>query len=175
MKRPIAYYGEPVLRKKGEPITEFGAELKELYQDMVETMWANNGMGLAAPQIFCSLSLFITAFPYEKEDGTWGLSAVRPFVNPKILAHSDQFWVHDESCISLPKLSGAVPRPFWVDIEAQDLDGNVFHERLEGWPARVFLHENDHVNGVLYIDRMNKKERKELEEPLRQIKKKSCK
>lgn len=175
MKLPIAYYGDPVLRKKCERINEINDDIRQLVDDMVETMHANDGMGLAAPQVHRSLTLFLTCVPILGEDGKFKQGNLRIFLNPKILAYSEDKWTHDEACISIPKLYGHVTRPVRISIEATDLDGNTFQEEFTGLDARVFLHENDHINGVLYIDRMHGKERQELEPYLRELKKRFSK
>lgn len=172
MQLPIALYGNPVLRKKAQKIEEFTEELQRLAQDMLETMDANNGIGLAAPQIGKSISLFILRNYVEQEDGTIHLSDPQAYINPVITVLDDRIQEEDEGCISLPGLRGNVIRPYFIRIEAFDLLGNKFAEELEGYKARVVMHENDHLNGVLYIDRLSAHERKELEPELRAMKKK---
>lgn len=172
MKLPIAYYGDPILRKKAAPITEITDEIRQLVPDMLETMEANDGCGLAAPQIHKSIALFITSVPrYDKDDNLIP-GPLRVFINPKITGYSQEVWSLDEGCISIPKLRAEVVRPLKITIEATDLEGNVFTEEFVHFEARLFMHENDHLNGVLYIDRLSPRERKEIERDLREIKKK---
>lgn len=172
MKLPLAYYGDPILRKKAERVDHIDDELRQLVTDMAETMEVENGMGLAAPQIHRSLTLFITHVPVRGPDDTWQPGTFRVFINPKILEISEQFWEHEEGCLSIPKLSGTVRRPVHVKVEYTNLEGKTLVEEFEGLEASCVLHENDHINGVLYIDRVKGKERQAMEPQLREIKKK---
>lgn len=168
----IAYYNDPILRKKTKPIATIDNQLRTLVDNMIETMRHNDGMGLAAPQVFQSISLFITCPPKQDERGKWVEGDLRVFINPKILSVSEELWVHSEACLSIPKIHEDVVRPVSIRIEATDLQRERFQEDLHGWDARVFLHENDHINGVLFIDRVKGKQRKEIEPLLRMINKK---
>lgn len=170
MLLPLAYYGNPILRKKGKPVKEITGEIKELVHSMVETMHAHNGIGLAAPQVKKSLRIFIVCIPIPGPDDTWQKGRLLVFINPKILKVSATTWEHGEGCLSIPKLYGDVIRPETVTVEATDLEGNRFTEELSDMEARCCLHENDHINGVLFIDRVDKNERKKLESELKKIK-----
>ena len=176
MKLPICYYGNPILRKKGERINEINDELRQFVQDMIETMIANNGIGIAAQQVGQALNIFITHPPIDIEGSEWPADRpVRVFINPKITAYSEEEIIINEPCLSLPGISGDVRRPVRVTFEVTDLEGKTFIEEFDGFEARMMMHENDHINGVLYIDRMDKRDRKELEPALREIKKKYSK
>ncbi len=168
----LAYYGEPILRKKAQPVKEINDEIRTLVADMVETMHAKNGVGLAAPQIFHSLNLFIIQIPEPGPDHSTLPGTLRVFINPKILSVSENTCLYQEGCLSIPKLYEDVERPIEVTVEAQNLDGETFTETFTDFAARAILHENDHINGVLFIDRIKGKKRKELESILRQIKNK---
>lgn len=172
MKLPLAYYGNPILRKKCERVDGIDDELRQFVADMIETMNEENGMGLAAPQVHRSKALFITQVPIEGPDDTWLPGILRIYINPKILWVSEEQWEHSEGCLSIPKLYGKVKRPIKVRIEYTDMLGNRLTEEFVGLEASAVLHENDHINGVLYIDRMKGKERQEIEPRLREIKKK---
>jgi peptide deformylase len=172
MKLPLAYYGNPILRKKGAKVESITDEIRSLVANMIETMHESHGIGIAAPQVHQSLAIFITCPPVEGPDGTFQPGTPKVYINPKILSHGEDAWVHDEACLSIPKLRGDVERPKMIKIQAMDLNGVTFEEELYGWDARVFLHENDHINGVLFIDRIHGKKRKEMEPALREIKKK---
>lgn len=171
MKLPLAYYGDAVLRKKTIPVMEINEEIRQLISDMVETMQAYNGVGLAAPQVHRSLALFITCVPIEQPDEKWIPGKLRVFINPKILSVTEKTEVRSEGCLSIPKIYGEVERPFKVTVRATDLNGDIFEEEFSGLEARCVLHENDHINGVLFVDRIYGKTRKELEPKLRVIKK----
>lgn len=172
MRLPLAYYGNPVLRQKGARVNEINDELRQFVEDMIETMVAERGMGLAAPQVFRSIALFITHVPIPKENDEWEEGPLRVFINPKILERSDEVWILDEGCLSIPGIRGDVIRPFSIKIEYTDLTGERKTESYSGLEARCIMHENDHINGTLYIDRMDPKERKAVEDHLRGIKKK---
>ncbi|HRD56335.1 MAG TPA: peptide deformylase [Parachlamydiaceae bacterium] len=178
MKLKLAYYGNPVLRKKAVPITEITNEIKMLAADMEEVMNEKDGIGIAAPQVNVSLAIFLTRVPYLKEgkkdennEENWEKGEVRVFINPKILNYSEWVDSFSEGCLSIPKLYGDVTRPTSIKVEATDLTGNRFTEDFSGLHARVIMHENDHLNGVLFIDRLDPKEKKLLEPKLREIKK----
>jgi peptide deformylase len=172
MHLPLAYYGDPVLRKKGEKVTTFDEKLKQLVKDMEETMVVHDGLGLAAPQVHVSLAIFITHVPIQTGPNKWIPGKIRHFINPKILEYSKEEWLRGEGCLSIPNVYGTVSRPLRIKIEAYDMDGNLFTEELSGLDARAFMHENDHINGVLFVDRIKGKEKEQIEAELREIKKK---
>lgn len=175
MKLSMTYYGNPILRRRADEIVTITDEIRELAVEMEKVMDEQKGLGLAAPQIGHSIRVFITKAPVQKtsEEGEeeWERGPLRVFINPVILSYTEESWVYSEGCLSIPKIYGDVERPLTISVEALDLEGNRFVEQFTGWPARVILHENDHLNGVLFIDRLPKKERKKLEEPLKRIKK----
>lgn len=172
----LAYYGNPVLRKKGMPVLEINNEIKQLVFDMKEAMDANNGCGLAAPQVNHALNLFITCIPkYDEEDNKTHPGELRVFINPKILSYSEEVWPCEEGCLSIPNYKAKVVRPLKVTIQAMDLEGKEFTEEFIGFDAHVILHENDHINGVLFIDRLSPTIKKLIEPKLREIKKKYSK
>lgn len=175
MHLPLAYYGDPVLRKKCERVTNFDDKLKQLVKDMEETMNVHDGVGLAAPQVHISLALFITNVPIQIEPDKWKPGITRVFINPRILEYSQEEWLRGEGCLSIPNVFGTVSRPLRIKIEAYDLEGKLFTDELSGMDARAFMHENDHINGVLFIDRIKGKEKEEIEAELREIKKKYAK
>lgn len=172
MKLRLAYYGHPVLRTKCAPVAEINDDIRTLVQDMVEALIEYNGIGLAAPQIHRPIRLFITAVPIEQPDGKWAPGTLRIFINPEIIWLSEEQDVKSEGCLSIPSLHGDVIRPIEIKVRATDLDGNEFELELKDLEARCFLHENDHINGVLFIDRIQGKERKLLDPKLKEIKKK---
>ncbi len=172
MKLPLAYYGHPILRKKASSIKEINDEVQQLIEDMSETMIAHNGCGLAAPQVHHSIALFITRIPRYDENGITNPGQLRVFINPKIIQHSPEEWTCAEACLSIPGLRENVSRPLRVTIQATDREGKEFTEEFTEFDAHVIMHENDHLNGVLYIDRLSSKRRKEIEISLREIKKK---
>jgi peptide deformylase len=173
MKLELAYYGDPILRKKGKPVEKITDEIRQLVTDMIETMIAFKGMGLAAPQIHQSLALFITSVPLKEEaNDETKPGPIKIYINPKLSSPSEEYFSFDEGCLSIPKLYAPVFRPERITVEAMDLSGQMFTEELSDLDARVVMHENDHINGVLYIDRLAPEEKKRLEPKLREIKNK---
>jgi peptide deformylase len=167
----LAYYGDPILRKKAALIPVVNEEIKQLAADMIETMHhLKNGIGLAAPQIHQSVSLFVVQFPDTSVEERYAPGLIEIFINPKLLEVSDEGWYYSEGCLSLPGLYQDVPRPQKITIQFQGLDGELIVRTYEGYEARMVLHENDHLNGVLFIDRIDPKIRKEIEPQLRAIK-----
>jgi peptide deformylase len=171
MKLPLAYYGDPILRKKGNLITEINDDILQLVNDMIDTMLSVKGIGLAAPQVHASLALFIAYF-IKDDDEKVDRNKIRVFINPKITFYSLNLSCHSEGCLSIPKLHCDVDRPMTIEIEALDLEGRTFTEKYHDYDAHIVLHENDHINGVLFIDRLYPKERKKIEPILKEIKKK---
>ena len=168
----LCYYGNPILRKKSEPIGEITDEIRQLAAEMVHFIDHNDGIGLSAVQIGKLIRLFVLRRYLYKPDGTWTVSEPYIYVNPKILECSKETWVSEEGCLSIPKLHLPVERPMRIQVESTKLDGTKVVEELEGINARVILHENDHLNGVLYIDRVAEKDLKPAQAKLREIKKK---
>ena len=169
----LAYLGDPILRKKAEEISEVTDEIRELIDDMITTMDVSDGIGLAAPQIKRSIRLFVICPYYKTEDGEWEKGEVTVFINPKLTEPDlDDLVNMEEGCLSIPGIHGIVTRPDAVTVEALDRDGNPFKKRYQGMEARIIMHENDHLNGVLFPDRMDKRDRKEIEPKLALLKKK---
>jgi peptide deformylase len=172
MMLPIAFYGNPILRKKAEPIQEITDDIRKLVSDMVETMDNNNGIGLAAPQVGKSIRLFVLRNYIELPNGQLTISAEpQVYINPKITFHSKETLIDVEGCLSIPGIHENVERPAKIIIEATDLNGQKFVEEIEGYNARVRMHENDHINGVLFVDRIPTEDYKKIESLLKDIKK----
>lgn len=168
----IHYFGDPVLRKRCESITEITDEIRQLARDMIETMIASDGVGLAAPQVGHSVRMFVLRDYIFSDDGKWTLGEPKVYINPKLTNPGENYLSDVEGCLSIPGLRLHVVRPDRITVEAKDLSGNTFVEELEGYNARVRMHENDHINGVLYIDRLEPTLRQEIDPLLREIKKK---
>lgn len=161
----IRYYGDPILRKKAEKIEEVSPKIIELSKRMLEAMYIDDGTGLAAPQIGVGKRLFLADF----QDG----EGVRTIINPEILEVSLERDSGEEGCLSIPEIYEKVERPVWIMVEYQDLNGEVQKETLKGFSARVFLHENDHLNGILFIDHLGLAKRRLLKKQLNEIMKKN--
>ena len=151
----------PMLRRKARPVTKFDADLQELIDDMIETMREAPGVGLAAPQIGRPLSLsVIETLPKVDEEGNEIEDSRELFViaNPEIIWESRDELLGIEGCLSIPGYVGEVARAEKIRVRAQDRNGRKIRLRLSGWTARIFQHEIDHLNGVLYIDKLTAKE-----------------
>lgn len=173
MIRKVVYYGDPVLRKRCGEVKEVNDEIRVLIQDMIETMDAYHGVGLAAPQIAVSLRIFVLRNSIINEKGEYSLSKeAYAYINPKITPMTHEEDEFGERCLSLPGLTVRIWRPRKIKVEALDASGKSFEETLEDYNARVRMHENDHLNGVLIPDRADPKTRRLLEPSLRALKKK---
>lgn len=148
--RKIVHYPEPVLLTVGKPLAddEFESDLKKLVDDMFETMYAAGGVGLAAPQIGISQRLFVMDVP----DGE-GRSDKLAFINPEIIRVEGE-QVGDEGCLSFPGLYQTIKRDMRVIVQAQDVTGETFERDLTDLAARCVLHETDHCDGIVFLDRM---------------------
>lgn len=140
--REIRIEGDPVLRKKSRDIVDFDDRLKQLVEDMTDTMYYNNGVGLAAPQVGVLRRVVVI----DVGDGLITL------INPKIISSEGED-LQNEGCLSVPGKTGEVKRPFKATVEAQDLKGKKFKMTGEGLLTRAFCHETDHLDGVLFVDR----------------------
>jgi peptide deformylase len=174
MKRQIIYYGHPLLRKRCAEVSEVTDEIRALVTDLIDTIQVSNAVGLAAPQIGVPLRVFVLYdYIIEDEGRKWSIDKEpRIYINPQITILTEEEDVAAEACVSLPRLHVDVFRPLKIKINAIDFHGNPFEEVIEGYNARVRLHENDHLNGVLIIDRTDAKTRRMIESELRAIKKK---
>jgi peptide deformylase len=171
MQRKLRYYGDPILRQKAKPVTDFNeAYLKQLIAEMDEIMQKNDGMGLAAPQVGDLLRVFIFRPVIEVSPRQWELGPLEIYINPTLSNPSEELWVIEEGCLSIPKLQVPVERPLAITIEAYDLEGKPFQKSADGILARAYMHENDHLNGVLTIDRTTKRARQQIDNALRKIK-----
>lgn len=160
--RDIVTNPAPVLRKKARTVADFGPDLQKLVDDMVETMRVAPGVGLAAPQVNVPLRVIVVEFGDEQdEEAPLKLYSV---VNPEIVRFSNESDVGTEGCLSIPGFVGDVERPFSVTVKGQNRRGKPIRIKAQGWLARIFQHEIDHLDGVLFIDRAEKVWRVE-EEP----------
>ncbi|MEM9674454.1 MAG: peptide deformylase [Bacteroidota bacterium] len=147
---PIVLYGDPVLKKPAEPV-ESDIDVKQLSEDMFETMYQASGVGLAAPQIGKSLRMFvIDSTPLDEDEGKEGIRRV--FINPEILETEGDDFAFEEGCLSIPGIRADVQRPPKITIQYQDENWQEHTEIIEGMPARIILHEYDHIEGVLFVD-----------------------
>jgi len=167
-RRNLRFYGDPVLRQKAAQVPALGTrELEELVLDMFETCTAEEGAGLAAPQIGVSLRVFVVDCPEDPEDPE---SPVQRFaaVNPRLLAADGEI-LSEEGCLSMPGLRESVKRHARVKLAAQDVHGQPFEITAGGLVARAIQHEMDHLDGILFIDRLSSLKRQLLKRQLESI------
>lgn len=164
MIRDIVIYGEPVLRTKGKQIEKINDTIRELAADMLETMYDANGVGLAAQQVGQALQLTVidVSDAENRPSRMWLLGEeVDPtehmpliLINPK-LQLGEELESGTEGCLSFPEITAEIPRAARVKVTAQDLQGNTVEFEAAGLLGRAVQHENDHLNGILFIDRMS--------------------
>ncbi|MBM3184330.1 MAG: peptide deformylase [Chlamydiae bacterium] len=172
MKLPIRYFGDPVLRQKAEPISEITPEIIQFAHDLVETMIAHHGVGLAASQVGKLLRIYVFRDEWLNDKGQYELGHPQIAINTTFSNPSKETEEMLEGCLSLPGLHVKVKRPKKIHIRYQNLKGEWVEQDLDGFLARVNMHENDHLNGVLHIDRASAKDRKAMESALQKIKQK---
>jgi peptide deformylase len=146
---PIVVYGDPVLEKPAEPVTEFNAALKKLVDDMFESMYAAHGVGLAAPQIGISKRIAVIDTTFKEDP-----NAKLVLVNPEVISREGK-QNGQEGCLSLPDFRENVARANIVTVRAQDVEGNWFEKTGDDLLARAFSHEIDHLNGRLFISHVS--------------------
>ncbi len=159
----IRIYGDPILRQKAKKVEVIDDNLNEILDEMIETMYLGDGVGLAAPQVGLSLRMFVM----DVGNGP------RKIINPEILKYSEEKEIAEEGCLSLPDIFEDVERSVWIEVRFQDESGNWHEERLEGYEARVFQHEYDHLDGILFIDRLSPAKRALLKPKLMELIRKS--
>jgi peptide deformylase len=181
----VTQYGEPILRRVGQPITLFDQALADLANDMVDTMYDEEGIGLAAQQVNRALQICVVdvrppegakvPFSYSFDGKQPPLDLIMPLalVNPKVTITDPTEDVYEEGCLSFPGVNGKVDRPIGVRCEFQDTEGNPHVLEADGLLGRCILHEVDHLNGTLFIDRMQKRDLQKNEAKIKKIKRAS--
>lgn len=171
MVYPIVLFGSPVLRKVAKNIDKDFPNLDKLIEDMWETMEASDGVGLAAPQIGKSIRLFIIdASPMEEDDASLK-DFKRVFINAEIVEESGDDWGFVEGCLSVPDIREEVSRPSEVTIEYYDENFKFHTETFDGIRARIVQHEYDHLDGVMFVDKVSPLKKKLLKGKLTNISK----
>ncbi len=151
----VVRLGEEILRQKAEPVAEITDEIRALIRDMFDTMVAEDGVGLAAPQVGKNLRLFVV----KADDGI-----ERAFINPQIIATSQELVSYEEGCLSIPKIYEEVVRPEKITVQALNERGRRITLDADGFLARVIQHEYDHLDGVLFIDRIDPAKKAKIEQ-----------
>ena len=153
--RHVRIMGDPVLREKAAPVAELSADVRTLITDMFDTMYAEDGVGLAAPQVGVGARVIVVD-PREPDIAPFAL------VNPEILSASEELDRAEEGCLSIPGLKEIVERPYAVRVQGLDRDGNTVTMEAAGLLARILQHEVDHLDGILFLDRVSPIKRKML-------------
>jgi len=162
---PIVKFGDPVLEKPATTIKKFDAELEELSEDMFASMYAAQGVGLAAPQIGKSIRLAVVDVSNGKNP-----EAKIVLVNPEVI-HAEGEVREEEGCLSIPGFRGYVIRPQFVTVKAQNLKGEPFEIRGENLLARAFCHEIDHLNGILFLQHLSMLKRDLIRRKIKKLRK----
>lgn len=174
----IVRYNDPVLRQKGEPVKVFDAALSLLSDQMVATMHTASGIGLAAQQIGRALQFCVVDLRQTDREFDWTLDGARPplelfmplaLANPAVTVLPSEKTVYEEGCLSFPDIRGDVIRPDAIRVVYQDLQGVSHTLECDGLLARCIQHEVDHLNGTLFIDRMEKRVRGGLEKAVKEL------
>lgn len=182
---PIVAYGDPVLKKEAEEITNEFPDLQKLIKDMYETMYHASGVGLAAPQIGKSIRMFVvdgSPFAEKDEDDEDEEEVPDPkavgienfkkvFINPIIEEESGEEWGFHEGCLSIPKIREEVFRKEKIQVSYYDENWNFHEEAFEGYAARIIQHEYDHIDGILFTDHLSPLKRRLLTKRLQNISK----
>ena len=173
---PLVYYGNPGLREAASPVETFDAALRTLADNMVETMHAESGIGLAGPQIGVGKRIFVMEIPEEMDldadeaRANPDLKGPLVVVNPEIEILGKDVEEMEEGCLSIPDLRGKVRRPVSICLKYCDVEGNPHTRTLHHLAARCVLHETDHLNGVLFVDLLSQVKRVAIKGKLKKIK-----
>ncbi len=166
---PIYLYGNSVLRKEGEEISSDYPKLQELIENMYETMYNADGVGLAAPQIGLSIRLLVIGLDALEEENPEIASFKKIMINPVLLEVSEEETEAYEGCLSIPGINEKVSRPEWIKIQYQDENFNTHVEEFEDFIARVIQHEYDHLEGTLFTDQIHPLRRQMIKSKLHNI------
>ena len=168
---PISIYGNPILRHKCNSIDSNYPNLNDLIVNMFETMHNASGIGISAPQIGLPIRLFLIDLTPYHEDNPSIPKIKKVFINPKIISESGQDIIHNEGCLSIPGVREDISRKSQIKVSYLDDKFNSYNEDIEGVYARVFQHEYDHLNGVLFIDHLSPLQKNILNKKLTRIQK----
>jgi peptide deformylase len=152
--RKIVTVPEPVLRRKARKVTDFDAELQTIIEDMVETMRDAPGVGLAAPQVDIPLRVIVVEYGDDEDENI--PARLYTVINPEITRIDSEVEVGTEGCLSIPGYVGDVERPLGITVKGQNRHGQPIKIKAQGWLARIFQHEIDHLDGILFTDRAEK-------------------
>lgn len=168
---PIYGYGHPVLKKKGKEISADYPNLEDLLKNMWETMYQAEGVGLAAPQVGLAIRLFLVDTKQTKDEGKEDEGIKKVFINAQILNETGDEWAYEEGCLSIPNIRGDVDRQNTIRIRYQDENFETHEETYDGINARVIQHEYDHIEGVLFTEKLKPVKRQLVRRKLEKIRK----
>ncbi len=166
---PVTVYGDPLLRKISKPIEKGTEELEEIIENMWETMYQSDGVGLAAPQVGLSIRLFLVDASSGADEEPELKDFKKVFINPEIVERSGEEWIMNEGCLSLPEIREDIKRPDSVRIKYLDENFEPHDEVFTGFAGRIIQHEFDHLVGVLFIDYLTPLKKRLLKSRLRDI------
>ncbi|WP_297091661.1 peptide deformylase [uncultured Draconibacterium sp.] len=155
MKYPITVYGDPVLRKKATVIEKEHPKLEEIIDNMWETMYYSDGVGLAAPQVGMPIRMFVIDASAGADQEPELENFKKVFINPQIIETKGDEWTMNEGCLSLPEIREDVSRPDEVTLKYQDENFTEHLETFKGFAGRVIQHEYDHLEGILFVDHLS--------------------
>ena len=183
MTLSVTQYGESILHQKGKKVTQFPGKLTGLYQDMLEAMYAEEGIGLAAQQVGIALQFCVVDVPSIPDypitcildDKALSHQLLMPMAlaNPKVEVLPCDEYYYEEGCLSFPEIKGEVARPELIVVRYQDIEGNAHTLQCDGLLGRCIQHEVDHLNGILFIDRMEKEIYAEIKQEVQALKKRT--
>ncbi len=159
----VIKYGNPTLRMKAKKIEKIDSSVKHLAEDMIQVMQAEDGIGLAAPQVDESIAMLVVDHSLIEENGV-----PTAYLNPEILSAEGET-VMEEGCLSIPDIREEVKRPESIQLRYQNIQGELLEQQFAGMSARVLQHEIDHLNGVLFVDRISSVKKRLLNKKLKQI------
>jgi len=169
MKYPVTVYGDPLLRKKAKTIDKDYEGLQEVIENMWETMYYSDGVGLAAPQVGLSIRIFIVDASSGADEEPELKDFKKTFINPEIIEITGDEWIMNEGCLSLPEIREDVLRPDKVRIKYFDENFVEHEEEFKGFAGRVIQHEYDHLDGILFIDYLSPLRKRLLKSKLSSI------
>ncbi len=167
---PVFAFGQPILKKKAINIDNDYNGLKDLICSMWETMYAAHGVGIAAPQIGASIRLFVIDSIQIMEEGKKAEGIKKVFINAQVVEETGELWSYEEGCLSIPNIRGDVERLQKVRIQYVDENFKRYDEIYEGINARVIQHEYDHIEGVLFVEKLKPLKKKLIQRKLTDIK-----
>lgn len=168
---PIYGYGFPVLKKVAEPIGPDYPNLQELIENMWETMYQASGVGLAAPQVGLSIRLFLVDSKQTMDEGEEDQGIKQVFINATILEEAGAFWAYEEGCLSIPDIRGDVERQEQIRIRYQDEQFETHEKVFTGIHARIIQHEYDHIEGLLFTEKLKPVKKRLIKRKLDSIRK----